>query len=55
MQYASLGSSGNNFLFVCSLNVGGHSEQENTLNQLLVEMDGRLSGAWPGLSEWGFQ
>lgn len=23
-----------------SLNVGGHSEQENTLNQLLVEMDG---------------
>lgn len=23
-------------------NVGGHSEQENTLNQLLVEMDGML-------------
>lgn len=24
-------------------NLGGHSEQENTLNQLLVEMDGTLS------------
>jgi len=23
--------------------MGGHSEQENTLNQLLVEMDGKLS------------
>ena len=23
-------------------NIGGHSEQENTLNQLLVEMDGKL-------------
>lgn len=23
-------------------NMGGHSEQENTLNQLLVEMDGML-------------
>lgn len=23
-------------------NMGGHSEQENTLNQLLVEMDGKL-------------
>ena len=22
-------------------NIGGHSEQENTLNQLLVEMDGK--------------
>jgi len=22
---------------------GGHSEQENTLNQLLVEMDGKLT------------
>ena len=24
-------------------NFGGHSEQENTLNQLLVEMDGMIS------------
>jgi len=25
---------------------GGHSEQENTLNQLLVEMDGKLLTAY---------
>lgn len=26
---------------------GGHSEQENTLNQLLVEMDGSVSVLFP--------
>lgn len=36
-------------------NFGGHSEQENTLNQLLVEMDGRNHIAvpfWQRLSLW---
>lgn len=27
-------------LFVCCCTTGGHDERENTLNQLLVEMDG---------------
>lgn len=32
-------------------NFGGQSEQENTLNQLLVEMDGKGSTAWT-FSRW---
>ena len=30
-------------LFPLLSSLGGHNEQENTLNQLLVEMDGELS------------
>lgn len=36
-------------------NFGGQSEQENTLNQLLVEMDGGPHASTPNLSGmWGF-
>ena len=33
-------------------NFGGHSEQENTLNQLLVEMDGQSEHSWNKQTEF---
>lgn len=47
MQYHTVSSlhvylKENSVIFIFS-SIGGHSEQESTLNQLLVEMDGELN------------